>query len=433
LIALAIAAALLSGVALAPGAAGIGVGLALSGTAWTAGLLLFGASGPWSDVLVLALAVPFGILRLRHPGDPGTPTQLRREFRMVSPDLPDLEDAAVARWLGVACALAATVVAALFVEHSIRYPDGGWDASAIWNLRARWLYAAPDRLHDVFSPEFPAQHPDYPLMLPGLIAHLWTAVGSWTPVVPIVVSAAFAAVAPLALGRAVATRGGKLAGLCAALLLLGTPDFLTLAWNQYADLKLAVLLLAAVVLATDERLAAAGLVAGLAAFTKNEGILEAVALLVAVLVRSGPRGAARFLLGAASPFALLLYFKLRWAPPNDLLARTSILDAVTRAPGRIPLVARGFLAEAVDFSHWGCALGAVALAWMARWPKRERGHLAVAFVALVLPIFFAVYLVTPWDPNLHLAVSLDRLLFQLWPAILFASALALLPAAQPAR
>jgi hypothetical protein len=339
----------------------------------------------------------------------------------------------VARWLALACALAACVVAALFVEHSIRYPDGGWDASAIWNLRARWLYGAPDRLRDVFSPDFPAQHPDYPLMLPGLIAHFWFALGSRTPVVPIAISFVFAAAGLVVLARATASRRGRVAGLGAALLLLGTPDFLTLAWNQYADLKLAGLLLVAVVLATDGRLAAAGLVAGLAAFTKNEGMAEGVALLVAVLVRGGPRAAGRFLLGALPPLALLAYFKLGWAPPNDLVARTSLLEAAGRAPGRIPLVARGFLAELVDFPHWGCALAAVALAWVVRWRRRERGHLAASFVALVLPVFFAVYLLTPWDPRLHLEVSLDRLLFQVWPAILFASALSLLPAERPAQ
>jgi len=56
LIALAVLAVLVSGAAvrwLAP--AGVVVGLALSGTAWTAGLLLFGVTGPWSDCALLVL------------------------------------------------------------------------------------------------------------------------------------------------------------------------------------------------------------------------------------------------------------------------------------------------------------------------------------------------------------------------------------------
>ena len=71
------------------------------------------------------------------------------------------------------CAGVALVVAGLFLEHSIRYPDGGWDAVAIWNLRARALFAAPQQPGLVFSPELPAQHPDYPILLPALVAHGW--------------------------------------------------------------------------------------------------------------------------------------------------------------------------------------------------------------------------------------------------------------------
>jgi len=48
-------------------------------------------------------------------------------------------------------------------------------------------------------------------------------------------------------------------------------------------------------------------------------------------------------------------------------------------------------------------------------------------------MFFAVYLITPWDPGVDLETSLDRLLFHLWPTILLASAVALLPAEPPAR
>jgi hypothetical protein len=420
LIALAVLAVVVSGAAFVAGPAGVVVGLALSGTAWTAGLLLFGVTGPWTDWALLVLGgLSWGSRwrALRSPESVSTPFQPSR----------------VTRWLAPICATAASVVLALFIEHSIRYPDGGWDASAIWNLRARWLYGAPHRLDAVFSPLLPQQHPDYPLMLPGLVAHFWSALGSRTQLVPIAVSLAFAAGGLAALGRAIASRRGTVAALCAMLVLLGTPDFLTLAWNQYADLKLAMLLLVAVVLATEGRFVSAGLVAGLAAFTKNEGLPEALALLAAILIRAGPRPGIRFLAGALAPLALLADFKLRWAPPNDLLARTSLAEAARRAPGRLVLVGRGFLAQLVDFPRWGCALSAVAVVWVARWPRREHGHLAPLFVALALPMFFAVYLITPWDPGVHLEASLDRLLFHLWPTILFASAVALLPAEPPAR
>ncbi len=377
------------------GAALVIVALGLSGAVWSAGLLLFGATGPWSDLLAVAIALLFARNAAARP--------VKRE----------------PIWLAVACGAAALIVTALFIEHSIRYPEGGWDAVAIWNLRARALYGAPHDLARVFTPELPAQHPDYPLLLPGLIAHGWFLSGTRTQLVPIAISFLFAVACAVALGR----RGG----LAAAILLLGTPEFLTLAWNQYADLKLAALLLVAVVMASDGRLLAAGLAAGLGAYTKNEGLVWLVTLALAVLIASGWRSAVRMLAGAALPLALLAYFKLRWAPPNDLIAQTSASALARRAPRRLLLVLRGFAWQIMDFGKWGIALPLVLAAWIARWRRRER-NVAALFCALSLLALFGIYLATPHDPIEHMATSLDRLIFQLWPSIIYATVVSLVPA-----
>jgi hypothetical protein len=441
LIALAALAALASGTAVlrAAGArgafawaAGAVVGLGLSGTLWSAGLLLFGATGAGSDLMMLLLAAVLWWRRFggRPDGEaPGEEKKINFFFAAPAP-----------WWLVAACALAALVVTALFVEHSLRYPDGGWDAVAMWNLRARALFGAPHRLDEVFNRELLRQHPDYPLLLPGLIAHGWFALGTRSALVPIGVSFLFAATGAAALGFAVGDRRGPALGLSAALLLLGTPQFLLLAWNQYADLKLAMLWLVAVVLASGGRFLAAGLVAGLCAYTKNEGLVEFAALLGATVLASGSekkiiffsrRPSLRLLAGGALPLALLGYFKLRWAPPNDLMTGAHIADLWRIAPGRSLTVLRGFAGRVVDFPAWGCALPFVVACWIAGWRRRER-TLAAVFVALVLAALFAIYLATPLDPAEHIGSSLDRLLFQLWPSIIYATAIALVPAAAPA-
>lgn len=385
-------------------AAGVLVGLGLSGAAWSAGLLWFGATGAGADLALLALAA---LLFWRRPRLAAEPPR----------------EAAPA-WLAAACALAALVVTALFLEHSVRYPEGGWDAIAIWNLRARALFGASDRLAQVFTAELQPTHPDYPLLLPGLVAHGWFALGTRTQVVPIAVSFLFAAAGVVALATAVGRRRGTALGLAAALLLLGTPDFLMLAWNQYADLKLALLLLVAVALASEGKFAAAGLAAGLVAYTKNEGLIELLVLLFAVLAVSGWRAALRFLLGAALPLALLLQFKLRWAPPNDLVAATHAAERLHGLPLRFALVVRGFAEQLVDFGQWGCALAFVALCWIAGGRRRER-TVSALFVALMLGVVFAIFLATPLEPVEHMRTSLDRLLFQLWPSIIYATAVSL--------
>jgi predicted membrane-bound dolichyl-phosphate-mannose-protein mannosyltransferase len=48
----------------------------------------------------------------------------------------------------------------------------------------------------------------------------------------------------------------------------------------------------------------------------------------------------------------------------------------------------------------------------------------------LLPVF-GVFLATPSDPVRHMASALDRLIFQLWPSIIYATAIALPPADAP--
>jgi hypothetical protein len=325
--------------------------------------------------------------------------------------------------LVVATVLAGALVAALFVEHSLRYPDGGWDARAIWNLRARALFAAHDDLRLVFSPE--QQQADYPPLLPALVARGWFALGAWSAVWPVAVSALFAAGGAAALWRAVALARGRAAATAALLLLLGTPAFLTQSWNQYADLKLAMLLLVAVVLCAEDRFAVAGLAAGLAALTKNEGLFEAAALAAAVAVARGPRAALRLLAGAVAPLSLLIWFKLRLAPPNFAFAHLSPGQGLRLVPARLPWLAGAFLRQTVDFGVWGAALGAVAVAWVAGFHRRPRGGVAAPFVALCLLLFFGIYLFTPYEMRWQVRNSLERLLFQVWPSLLYATALLL--------
>ena len=384
------------------------LGLSLSGAAFAAQVLILGWTGPQSDVLLLALAA---LWRLRRP---------------AARSAGDIPGGAAPVWLPIAAAAAASLVAALFVEQSLRYPDGGWDARAIWNLRARSLFAAPRDLALVFAPSL--THTDYPPLLPALIAHGWFALGRRTAAVPIATSALFAAGGAAALWRAVAAARGRAAGWAALLVLLGTPAFLTLAFNQYADLKLSMLLLVAAVLASQGRAEAAGLAAVLAALTKNEGLFEAAAIAAILGLAAGPRAVLRMLAGAAAPLLLLVWFKLRLAPQNYFAAAFVPAQALPAVPSRLWPVARGFALQAVDFGAWGAALAVVAAGWIWRLPARPRQAPALSFVALCLGLFVCIYLLTPLEVSGHIASSLDRLLFQIWPTALYASAFFLPPA-----
>jgi hypothetical protein len=350
----------------------------------------------------------------------------------------------LAFWFVVLCA----VVAAGFSLWQA--PHGDWDAWAIWNLRARFLYRGGEHWTAAFSPLLPWTHPDYPLLVPAAVARGWTAAGQETTRVPCLLACLFAAATVGFLVSGLALFRGPAQGYLGGVVLLATPYFVELATAQYADVPLGFFVLACAGLFEmhdrcepgNLRLPLlAGLLAGMAAWTKNEGQLFLVAtvlarLLTAVRRRHVPgawgavlRELAAFALGLLPLLAVLVYFKLRLAPVNDLVAGQgwAATGARLASPQRYGLVAAYFL-----WALWCLGPGAVVVLAGYFWllgpaphqPGRCRtGHTAV-LLALMLAGYALVYLATPNDLAWHLASSVHRLFMQLWPAALLAFFLA---------
>src|SRR5204863_6002465 len=65
-------------------------------------------------------------------------------------------------------------------------PYGQWDATAVWNLKARFIYENPsDPLSRIVDPALWDTQPDYPLLLPVLVARGWQYAGRDSVIVPI--------------------------------------------------------------------------------------------------------------------------------------------------------------------------------------------------------------------------------------------------------
>ena len=156
--------------------AGIGIGIASS-----AYFICMAAVGPQRLVIaavegvILAAALALGILaKQREPAfdwaaGPPTPWYLTGIF-------------------GLAVALAA----AMFIVYSLTKPHGEWDAWSIWNLHARFLYRGGNFWTDGFSPDIPWSHPEYPLLIPGATALLWTLAHAEGPLTPVAIGFVFA-------------------------------------------------------------------------------------------------------------------------------------------------------------------------------------------------------------------------------------------------
>ena len=363
-----------------------------------------------------------------------------------------------ARYLTVLVGAAAVLGLTLFLAHSATKPHGEWDAWSIWNLHARFLYRGGALWKNAFSNRILWSHPDYPVLLPGLISLCWTLARAESTLAPIGVAFVFTFATAGLLISALGILRGRVQAFIAGALLVGTVEFVEVGAMQYADVPLSFYILASIVLLClqdrhpeDRRYTIlAGLSAGLAAWTKNEGLLVLIAVVLAraiAVLRFGKRPAAlvrqagALAAGLVFPLAVVAFFKLRLAPPNDL-ASTRPSDIVAHATdfGRWVTAIQGFGVRALLFGDIPVQgqivrgfLIPISLVLLLYWllvrfkvEERDRSSVATATlaVALMLAGDFAVYVLLPNDLVWQMSTSLDRLFLQLWPAGLFAFFLA---------
>ena len=241
------------------------------------------------------------------------------------------------RYLGWLLLPAAVMAIAMFVILTLEKPHGEWDAWSIWNLKARFLFRGADSWKNLLSSQIPNSHPDYPLLLPSIVAMCWTLVRADSITAPIAVAFLFALGACGLLVSSVGILRGKTQAFVAGIVVLATSSFIQLGAMQYADVPMSFYILATLALLClqdrfpgDLRFSiAAGLTAGFAPWTKNEGWLFLGAVVLARLIAIlrferravlGPQ-ILRFAAGALPPVGVVTFFKLHFAPSNDMLAQ----------------------------------------------------------------------------------------------------------------
>lgn len=401
------------------------LGLGTWSAAYAAALLAF---GPGAMLAKDAAVAAFGLSLLLWP----RPERKKNFFFREGGD-----HTSTPRWVWALFAAACLVAAVLFVEHTRRFPDGGWDAWMVWNLRARFLARAGGGFRAAFSPAMLFfAHQDYPFLLPGLVAQGFVLRGAEAAWIPAGIAFAFGALAVALLTLSLRWRLGGLWGALGGLALLAMPCFPTFASNQQSDVPLAVYLVVAATLLFSRDHLLAGFAAGLAMWTKNEGSLYVACLLAAWLWRERDfRGVARFAIGALPLVALLAYFKLSVAPPTDLAALSTRASLLQHAldPERWGLVALLTLRRVVyfqDFALWTVAESLLLLLWVRKRPPTTLG--TMLFLACLA--YGPIYVLQPHRLDWIYRTSADRLFIQLWPLAVMATAIHLSGAAKdPAR
>jgi hypothetical protein len=371
-----------------------------------------------------------------------------RSAACATPCTPSLSQPCHSRFTRPAACLFATVfLSALagLVSQSLAHPEGGWDAWAIWNLRARFLFRAGDDW--LLALAGAIDLPDYPLLLPASLARVWTILGGEAVWAGAWLGIVFTLLTVGLVVSAVGARRGVVPGLLAGMVLLGTVRFLRWGAAQYADVPLSFFFLAtlALLMFHGERhagrdgntgsghLVLAGLMAGLAAWTKNEGLVFiAVILSVRTAIVGWEFGARRavreglVILGGAAPLLLLVIFlKSQVAHRNLLIAGQGLAETTSRLfdLSRHLTIALTFITSGVQVVHAFALIIPIAFLLLGRHrDAADRTHCALlpaGVIGLMLTAYYGIYLTTPLELKAHLSTSIDRLILQLWPMAVF--------------
>ncbi len=302
-------------------------------------------------------------------------------------------------------------------------PWGGWDAWAIWNLHAKFLFYE-DAWNNLFTNEIGWTHPDYPLMLPSLIALLWKTVGSVSPMIPALL-AYFVFVCILCL--IYSSRPGKqyrYISLVGVVLLILDYHFIREASSQYADTLVGLYILLSTILLGKEANYSSkfylliGFMASLPIWVKNEGIVFFVFLSFFVLINNLKKREKilYYLVGTMPMVILFSWFKIVYAPGNDITSAISLdlLDKVFAFDKYITIAIYLVYTVAVKFP----LLIVFALFLFFNRPRRKIP--GIVFVLLTsLAAYLFVYVITPYDITWHISTSLNRLIHQLYPAFVY--------------
>jgi hypothetical protein len=328
-----------------------------------------------------------------------------------------------------------------FLLRSIVNPHGWEDAWGMWNLKARFLFRGGDNWRNTFSNLLHWTSRDYPLLVPTSVVRIWSYLKYESAIAQILVAALFTFATVALLISSLSVIRSRSTGLLAGLVLMGSRYFLKTGAYQIADVPLGFYILSTIVLfslkeISDSKsrfLIIAGAMAGLASWTKNEGILFLlVVFVVRMIVISSNRGIksyfkelAMFTIGVFPILAVLFLFKLKIPSTNELITGQSIDMVLGRLTdfSRYLVIGKSFIVFFYDkmAKEWLIILPIYFFLLGKTKQNANAESIKTSFLIVLFMLIgcFFIYLITPLNLSWHLRTSVWRLFLQLWPTIIF--------------
>ncbi|HEY8784031.1 MAG TPA: hypothetical protein VIM16_20550 [Mucilaginibacter sp.] len=336
-------------------------------------------------------------------------------------------------YAGIIVPLAAILLMSVFfIFHGSKY--GYFDAWAIWNTHAKFLYH-PQIWTRMFSDGKLLSHADYPLMLPSLVAFFWKIINNTSFIIPLLFSFSTLIAVVLLLYYALLVEfQSKIYAYFALFILVADYNFQLQNTSQSADTLLSLFILLAFVLNNRFRRSSSynlayiiGFICAGCTWIKNEGDLFYM-VFTAVFFISNYKCVhciIKYLAGSIVPLFVTIYFKVILAPANDLV--TVGHNSIPRIIGDLKDVHRYFTifrmsAKILIDNFWAAIIIVFLLLLFNR-------NFFKSFPFIVFSILFSgfilIYLTTPYNLEWHLYTSLFRLLYQIYPSLLYVSIIGL--------
>ena len=161
------------------GTIGAGIGLGITSAAAFLWLVWFDHPGGNYLIAELGLSILLVLLAIYRFRNAKNTTRLDQaaSYRAANSQI---------RWLKKLFIFLLIAFVALFILKAyFDRPHGAWDAWAIWNYRARWLFLGGSNWAHAFTYLNAADSPDYPLLVTGSVFRMWSILGTDHVAIPI--------------------------------------------------------------------------------------------------------------------------------------------------------------------------------------------------------------------------------------------------------
>jgi 4-amino-4-deoxy-L-arabinose transferase-like glycosyltransferase len=277
-------------------------------------------------------------------------------------------------------------------------------------------------------------------MLSMTVARGWTYAGQDVTIVPILCAGLFSFSVVALAAASVARVRGTVRGCLVAIAILASPAFARTAPIQISDIPIGFFMLAAFVMldraleSPSRRLwwALTGVAIGVAAWTKNEGLLFVIAAAIPIAiwaVRARTPGLWRSLslivLGTLPGLVAMGIFKVMVPQTNEIMAAMSFRRVLGQFGNQFRMRT---IFESVGSELWfgGATIvgslpivaGFTAVTGVRR-PLPIAAVLGLATMAIMLAGYVTIFATTPYNLGWHLKTSVDRLVVQLLPTLVW--------------